>query len=108
MLEAMSERLPGWRVAVTRDEDADGPWQLALVEAGFEPIATPIAIEGPAPDSARVAAAARHLERYDWIICASARSVRAMTDARAGTPWPSDPRTAAVGPITAAAMRAAG
>ena len=105
MLQSMEgER---WRVAVTRDEDANGPWHLALKEAGFEPIAMPIVIEGPPPEPARLEASAKTLSAYDWVICASARSVRALSEAR-GSPFPEGPRTAAVGVVTAAAMRAAG
>lgn len=96
-----------WRVAVTRDEDANGPWHLALKEAGFEPIAMPIVIEGPPPEPSRLEASAKNLSDYDWVICASARSVRALSEAR-GAPFPDGPRAAAVGAVTAAAMRAAG
>jgi uroporphyrinogen-III synthase len=96
-----------WRVAVTRDEDANGPWHLALKEAGFDPIAMPIVIEGPPPEPLRLATSAEHLSDYDWVICASARSVRALSEAR-GAQFPVGPRAAAVGAVTAAAMRAAG
>lgn len=96
-----------WRVAVTRDEDANGPWHLALEEAGFEPVSMPIIVEGPPPDQARLADAANHLDSYDWVICASARSVRALSDAGVSR-WPAGLRTAAVGVVTAAAMRSAG
>lgn len=103
----MIETARPWRVAVTRDEDANGPWHLALKEAGFEPVAMPIVTEGPPPDAARLEASARDLSDYDWVICASARSVRALSEAR-GSQFPDRPRTAAVGIVTAAAMRAAG
>jgi uroporphyrinogen-III synthase len=104
MLVSMSSA--AWRVAVTRDEDALGPWHLALKEAGFEPVSLPIVIEGPPPDPSRFNEAAGNLSKYDWVICASARSVRALTDAHAQ--WPETLRTAAVGVVTAAAMHAAG
>jgi len=103
----MIETAQPLRVAVTRDEDALGPWHLALKEAGFEPVAMPIVIEGPPPDPARLESRARNLSDYDWVICASARSVRALSEGR-GTQFPDRPRTAAVGLVTAAAMRAAG
>lgn len=103
----MIERARPWRVAVTRDEDENGPWHLALKEAGFEPIAMPIVIEGPPPEPARLEACAKNLSEYDWVICASARSVRALREAR-GAQLPDRPRAAAVGIVTAAAMRAAG
>lgn len=105
-----------WRVAITREEDANGPWHLALEDAGFKPVSCPVVIEGPAPDPDRLASIAARLSEYHWVICSSARSVRAIADARlsaAGmasdsSPWPSGPRFAAVGVVTAAAMAAAG
>lgn len=108
-----------WRVAITREEDASGPWHLALEEAGFEPVSCPVVIEGPAPDPARLASVAARLKEYDWVICSSARSVRAIVEARMSSAsaieetedvsrWPSGPRFAAVGAVTAAAMAAAG
>ena len=109
--------LQPWRVAITREEDTNGPWHLALEEAGFEPVSCPIVIEGPAPDPDRLASIAARLSEYDWVICSSARSVRALADARLASTglsgedarsWPSGPRFAAVGAVTAAAMAAAG
>ncbi|HEX8031281.1 MAG TPA: uroporphyrinogen-III synthase [Vicinamibacterales bacterium] len=100
-----------WRVAITREEDATGPWHLALEDAGFVPMSCPVAIEGPAPDPHRLAATAAHLADYDWVICSSARSVRALMEASATLPaegWPRSTRYAAVGAVTAAAMAAAG
>ena len=96
-----------WRVAVTRDDKGEGSVSAALEAAGFVPVAIPVLIEGPAPDAQRLRQLARDLERFDWIICASARAVRAISSAR-GSEWPSRPRTAAVGSVTAAAMRDAG
>ena len=49
---------PPWRVAITREEDAAGPWHLALEEAGFVAVSCPVVIEGPAPDPTRHASAA--------------------------------------------------
>jgi uroporphyrinogen-III synthase len=109
MLERMTLARSGapWRIAVTRDEPAERPLQAALEAAAFRPFACPVMIEAPAPEPARLAAVARDLGSYDWIICSSARGVRAVSDAR-GSNWPSGPRTAAVGAVTAAAMIAAG
>lgn len=98
---------PPWRVAVTRDEPAERPLHAALEAAGFRPFPCPVMIEAPAPNRARLDAVARDLESYDWIICSSPRGVRALNAAR-GSPWPSRPRTAAVGSVTAAALIAAG
>lgn len=97
---------PRWRVAVTHD-DIDGSVRAALAAAGFTAVPCPVMHQGPPPDRNQLEAAARDLERYDWVICSSVRSVRALSIAR-GTDWPQQPRTAAVGAITAQAMVAAG
>lgn len=96
-----------WRVAVTRDDDRDGAVARALEEAGFVAVSCPVLVEGPAPDQVALRSAAVNLERYDWIVCASVRAVRALVSAR-GSSWPKGPRTAAVGAVTAQAMRDAG
>lgn len=96
-----------WRVAVTRDDKVEGAVVSALEGAGFVPVQVPVSIEGPAPDAERLQQLARNLESFEWIICVSARAVRAISAAR-GTPWPPQPRTAAVGAVTALAMRDAG
>ena len=96
-----------WRVAVTRDDNADGSVQKTLAEAGFAAVSCPVLLEGPAPDLQKLSQIARELQTFDWVICASARAVRAISDAR-GSSWPAEPRTAAVGSVTAAAMRDAG
>jgi uroporphyrinogen-III synthase len=96
-----------WRIAVTRDEDSDGPLSRALRDAGFEPVSCPVAEETPPADPAPLTNAAQHLEDYEWIVVASQRAVRAITLARGG-PWPRGVRTAAVGERTAAALVAAG
>jgi len=99
--------VPRWRVAVTRDEEPDGPLGAALRAAGFDPVACPVATESPAADPAALSAVAQNLEHYDWIVAASQRAVRAIADARGGD-WPKGVRTAAVGRQTAAALVAAG
>lgn len=96
-----------WRVAVTRDEDRDGPLASALAAHGLSPVPCPVLVEAPAGDLAALAAAARDLERYDWVVLASARAVRAVAAAR-GRPWPVGIRTAAVGESTARAIGHAG
>ena len=96
-----------WRVAVTRDDKGEGSVSAALERVGFVPIAVAVLIEGPAPDQQRLHDLAARLDRFDWIICASVRAVRAISFAR-GSRWPPQPRTAAVGSVTAAAMRDAG
>ena len=90
-----------------RDDAAAGRAVAALAAAGFDAAPFPVLREGPAPDPAALAAAAIALDRYHWVVCASARAVRALRVARGGA-WPPAVRTAAVGPATAAALLDAG
>jgi uroporphyrinogen-III synthase len=92
---------------VTRDEGVDGPLARALRAAAFAPVACPVLIEEPSADPAVLARAAADLDDYAWIVCASPRAVHALASAR-GASWPPGVRTAAVGPRTAAALRALG
>jgi len=98
---------PNWRVAVTRDEDEGGALTSALVAEGFEPVRCIVMQESPPDEPAVLAAAAAHLEAYDWIICSSVRAVTALAGARS-TAWPRGVRTAAVGARTAEALLLAG
>jgi uroporphyrinogen III methyltransferase/synthase len=95
------------RVAVTRDEGASGPLSVALRTEGFDARLCPVLVERPPADRSPLLDAAARLDEFDWIICASARSVRALVAARQ-RPWPTDVRTAAVGTSTAAALSDAG
>lgn len=97
---------PAWRVAITRSEEFDRI-RVDLEAHGFAASALPLLIEAAPPDPAALVQAARDLERFDWLVCASVRSVRAIVEAR-GRPWPPHLRTAAVGPVTAAALVDAG
>jgi uroporphyrinogen-III synthase len=106
-LPAVDSPSPRWRVAVTRDEPPDGALAHALAARGFTPVSCPVLMEGPPDDGAALSRAGRALQSYDWIVCASVRSVVALATARAG-PWPAGVRTAAVGAHTAAALSAAG
>ena len=107
---------PVWRVAVTHD-DIDRSVHAALERAGFVAVSCPVMNEAAAPDPSRLASLARELQRFDMVICSSARSVRALVAARksaraAATEeegrWPRGPRVAAVGSVTAAALIEAG
>lgn len=71
------------RVAVTRDEGADGELSRALRGHGLEPALCAATITAESPEPERLADAARHLERYDWLIVASRRAVEALFAARA-------------------------
>ena len=96
-----------WRVAVTRDEDLSGPLSAALRSEGFDPQLCPVAFERPPADPAPLVDAVARLESFDWVICASARAVRALIGARQRA-WPRGVRAAAVGARTAAALTEAG
>jgi uroporphyrinogen-III synthase len=115
MSDARSAAAP-WRVAVTHD-DIDRSVHAALERAGFVAVSCPVMIEWAAPDQHRLDEAARKLHSYDMVICSSVRSVRALMRARMScaalakedrSKWPSGPRVAAVGSVTAAALIEAG
>jgi uroporphyrinogen-III synthase len=96
------------RVAVTREEELNGPFSTALAAAGFEPLLCAAVMTAPALDTEALARAARELESYDWLIVASARAVTALMAARDGVPPPATLRAGAVGESTAQALRRAG
>jgi uroporphyrinogen-III synthase len=96
-----------WRVCTTRDEPSTGPLAEALRAHGFITVACPVAREVPAHNPGPLVAAAKRLEQYSWVVCASARSVAALQRARTA-PWPRGLRTAAVGDATARALLDAG
>jgi uroporphyrinogen-III synthase len=79
----------------------------ALIGHGFVPVTCPILVEAPPLDPTLLRDAAARLERYDWVMFASARAVRALGAARLGR-WPEGVRTAAVGAATARALVDAG
>lgn len=101
-------RKEGWRVLVTREEGADGPLSRALENEGFVPVVCPLMTEQPPGDMAAVERMATELEQYDWVMCSSARSVRALVRARSGKPWPKGLKSAAVGEQTAESLLAMG
>ena len=97
-----------WRVAVTRDEPADGPLSAALRAEGLEAVHCQVMQELPPKDPSGLDSAARHLQSYNWAIFASRRAVDAVIRARhQHGPWPAGLQTAAVGASTAAALMAA-
>src|SRR5207247_1729169 len=104
--QPMSERRV--RVATTRDEAAGGPLAEALARWGMEPVRCATIAHVPPLDPGPLERAARELERYDWLIVASARAVAALAVPRGGRPLPSGLRTAAVGAKTAARLEAHG
>ena len=96
-----------WRVAVTRDEAADGPLGAALRAVDLEAVYCQVMQELPPRDTNPLRTAAQNLDSYDWAIVASRRAVAAIAGARKA-PWPKGLRTAAVGASTAIALTTAG
>ena len=96
------------RVAVTRDDGADGPLTEALRRRGLVPVTCAVVDDAPAPEPAWLAKAADDIERYHWLVVASQRAVAALIEARGGRPLPAGLRTAAVGARTAARLEASG
>lgn len=97
-----------WRVAVTRDEPADGPLSAALRAVGLDVVTCPVIEERPPRDPEDLDTAASELQSYNWAIFASRRAVEAVVRARRPHgPWPAGLRTAAVGSSTAAALTVA-
>lgn len=92
-----------WRVCVTRDERPDGALADALRARGFNPAPCVVLVECEPESPEHLRRVAARLDEFDWIICASARAVGALTAAR-GAPWPPGVRTAAVGRRTAEAL----
>lgn len=96
------------RVAVTREEGADGPLTRALRRCGLEPVSCPVLSHAPPMERTALRRAAHGLERYHWLVVASARGIDGLLTARQRRPLPRGLRTAAVGRRTAAALARAG
>jgi uroporphyrinogen-III synthase len=96
------------RVAVTRDEGPDGPLAGALRRRGLTPVCCAVVRESASPEPERLARAARALDRYDWLVAASARAVSALASAGVPMSLPATLRTAAVGSATAESLVAHG
>ncbi len=95
-------RLDGSVVATTREGGAEDPLVVQLREEGAQVVVWPTLVTGVARDPEPLRAAARGLDRYDWVIFTSARAVPALCEL-----VPEPPRgvcVAAVGKATAAAV----
>jgi uroporphyrinogen III methyltransferase/synthase len=102
----------GRRVVVTRAREQAGPLIEALAERGAEPVHFP-AIQFATPtDPARVAQAAREVDRYQLVVFTSANGVdrffRALTDAGRDARALGCSLVVAIGPATAAALEQRG
>lgn len=103
------DRLPlgGLRVAVTRDEDSDGPLSLALRDLGAHPLCLPCVIHRPPADPGPLHDALKAWAGFQWMILTSARGVEALVRAEA-RPAGFPGRIAVVGRATAQALEGTG
>lgn len=107
-----TQPLFGARVLVTRPSGQEGSLVTMLRDRGAEPVCAPaIAIAAPA-DPAPLAAAARALGTYDWVVLTSANGVRALfgalDDAALDARAIGRAKVLAIGPATAEALRSRG
>jgi len=72
--------LAGRRVLVTRAPHQAGKLNAGLQALGAEPVEVPVLEIVPPESYAPLDDALRHLDRYDWLILASANAARAMAE----------------------------
>ncbi len=98
--------LAGWRVVVTRPAgEQSAALAGALAAAGARPIELPvIEIAPPADGGAALAAAARRLGEFDWVVLTSANAVAPLFDQLHDARDLASARVAAIGTATAAAL----
>jgi uroporphyrinogen-III synthase len=101
--------LLGKRVLITRPAHQAEELARTLREAGAEPIVAPTIAIGPPDDPRPAREAVERLPQYEWLVFTSRNAVDAF-DAllRARANVPAGVRIAAIGPATAAALRACG
>ena len=101
----MAERpLDGRRIVVTRPEAK--PLAAELERLGAEVTIVPLIEIRPAEDRRALEEAIRDMPRYDWIVLTSVNGVSAVSDGLVGLGGSA--RVAAVGPVTADAIRGHG
>ncbi|OJH39648.1 uroporphyrinogen-III synthase [Cystobacter ferrugineus] len=107
----MDRRLEGIRVLVTRPRDRSEELCFLLEDEGAQVLHVPLLELVPPEDSRPLMAAAESIQRYKWVVFASASAVDALMEAlrEAGTTQLLSPvRFAAVGPRTARAVEGYG
>lgn len=98
--------LEGRRVVVTRPRDQSGPLVEGLEKLGATVTVVPLVDVRPVDDTRALDAAVQELAEYDWVVFTSANGVEAVGSRLQGPlEWV---LVAAVGPATAAAVRALG
>jgi uroporphyrinogen-III synthase len=98
------EPLAGRRIVVTRPEAR--PLADELERLGADVTIVPLIEIRPAEDRAALEQAVRDLASYDWIVLTSVNGVAAGAGGLAGLSGPA--RVAAIGPVTAEAIRSHG
>jgi len=96
------------RILVTRPAEQAGEYAAALREAGAEPILFPAIEISSLEDPSSLDRALRRLTCYDWLILTSVNGVQAVWDRMDRLEIPRLPgslRVAAIGPVTAGALR---
>jgi len=76
---ASKVNLQGKRIAVTRDEDADGDMNLAIRKLDGEPVSTPLIEIKPRTETQAIVSTLKNLPYGSWIVFASKRSVEILT-----------------------------
>jgi len=103
--------LEGRRIVITRPPDRAGPLAERLASLGAVPIVFPTIRIEPA-DPGPLVEAARALDRFDWVVFTSASGVEAffarLADAGKEARDVGRRKVAAIGPVTAAALRERG
>ena len=103
------DALRGRRIAVTREEEADGPLSTLLREAGALPLPRPTVEMAPLLDPQGIRRALAPLPEARWLVVTSPRAVGYLAEAGVfGEPPPPGLRVAAVGPSTAEAVAGEG
>ena len=98
------------RAVITRPRAQAGSLAEALLARGIEPVYFPTIRIAPLKNPELLDAALRRLPRFDWVVFTSANAVEAVWErlARMDTPFPPGTRAAAIGPKTAAGLKARG
>jgi uroporphyrinogen III methyltransferase/synthase len=100
--------LAGRRIVVTRPREQAEPLAAALERLGADVAVVPLISIDPVADVEQLKASMHGLHRYDWLVVTSANGVAALAP-WVGLEWLArTAQVAAVGPVTAAALRRLG
>jgi len=99
------------RVLITRPREQAAAFAAALLNIGLEPVFFPAIEIKPVADTTCIDRALSQLDRYDWLIFTSANAVDVVIGRVADLgvePFSKELRVAAIGPKTAARLKAGG